>query len=95
MDREEINRERRRDEEERKFRGHGAYKWAERDLLVCQSCRSHPSPGEKWEKGETLTLHYLCLVVLVQADAASHCVFIMRNCYEAEKEETQQGGQST
>ncbi len=41
-----------------------------------------------------MTLHYLCLVLLAQADAASHCVFVMRNHYEAEEEETQPGEQS-
>ena len=44
-------RERERDEKktkEGKLRGQRAYKWAERDLLVCQSFRSHPLP---WGKG--------------------------------------------
>lgn len=43
--------ERERDEKttkEGKLRGQRAYKWAERDLLVCQSFRSHPLP---WGKG--------------------------------------------
>lgn len=46
-----------------------------------------PSPGEKKrkERGETLTLHYLCLALLAQAHAASHCVFIMRNCHESKE----------
>lgn len=49
-----------------------------------------PIPREKKrkERGETLTLHYLCLLLLAQADGASHCVFIMRNCYEAKEEDT-------
>lgn len=58
---------------------------------------SDPSPPQGEKKGErreeTLTLHYLCLVLLVQADVASHCVFIMRNCYEAKEEETQPADQ--
>lgn len=33
--------------DKRKLRERRAYKWAARDLLVCQSFRSHPSPGEK------------------------------------------------
>ena len=39
-----------------------------------------PSTGNKGRKeGKTLTLHYLCLAVLAQADVASHCVFKMRS----------------
>lgn len=49
-----------------------AYTVSERDLLVCQSFLDPtPSLGERGERGATLTLHYLCLVLLVQADAAS------------------------
>lgn len=96
MDRKERSRGKRWEEEEGKLWGQRAYKWAERDLLVCQSFRSHPLPwGKKKrkERGETLTLHYLCLALLAQAHAASHCVFIMRNRHEAKEEETQPGGQ--
>ncbi len=40
-------------EKERKLRGQRAYKWAERDLLVCQSFRSHPLPwGKRRERRE-------------------------------------------
>lgn len=47
MARKVRGREERCQEEERKLRGHTAYKWAERDLLVCQSFRSHPLPRGK------------------------------------------------
>lgn len=41
------------EEEERKLRGHRAYKGAEKDLLVCQSFLDPtPFPGEKGKKGE-------------------------------------------
>lgn len=51
--------------------------------------------GEKKrkERGETLTLHYLCFARLAQTHAASHCVFIMRDGHETQEKETQPEGQ--